>query len=114
MEAEIRLQAKCFQHTWNMHPETRYCIFHVPNGGLRSKVEAMQLKASGVIAGIPDILFIWKGNLYAFEFKTLKGIVRESQKKIHEIWRKQGVPTIIIRTFEEWDTEINNILNDNK
>lgn len=113
MEAEIKLQARCFQHTWNMHPETRYCIFHVPNGGLRSKVEAMQLKASGVVAGIPDILFIWKGKLYAFEFKTESGMLRNSQKKIHEVWLKHGIETVIIRNFDHWDSIITKILSSN-
>lgn len=32
------------------------CFCHVPNGGKRSITEAVRLKASGVKAGVPDIL----------------------------------------------------------
>ena len=37
-----------------VHPELRL-MFHVPNGGARSKATAGRLKAEGVRAGVPDI-----------------------------------------------------------
>lgn len=36
------------------HPELAL-MYHIPNGGARSKVTAARLKAAGVKAGIPDI-----------------------------------------------------------
>lgn len=30
-------------------------LFHIPNGGLRSKSEAMRFKRTGVKAGVPDL-----------------------------------------------------------
>lgn len=36
------------------HPELSL-LFHVPNGGKRSKVEAARFKAMGVQAGVPDL-----------------------------------------------------------
>jgi hypothetical protein len=79
---EIQLQSKCFQWTWNQYPETRRCFFHVPNGGSRNKIEAGQLKASGVVAGVPDMLLVWKGSVYAFEFKTETGVLSDAQKEV--------------------------------
>ena len=35
-----------------------WLVFHVPNGGGRSKAEAGILKAMGVLAGVPDLLVI--------------------------------------------------------
>lgn len=35
-----------------------WIVFHVPNGGGRSKAEAGILKAMGVLAGMPDLLII--------------------------------------------------------
>lgn len=32
-------------------------VFHVPNGGLRSKATASKMKAQGVKSGVPDIWF---------------------------------------------------------
>lgn len=38
-----------------------WLVFHVPNGGGRSKAEAGVLKAMGVLAGIPDLLVFGPG-----------------------------------------------------
>lgn len=99
---EIKLQAECFQWAWNTFPETRTLLFAVPNGGKRSKIEAMQLKASGVVPGIPDLLLIWDGIVTGFELKTTKGKTRDNQLDLHEIWRKNGIVVHIIRDFEDF------------
>lgn len=45
---------------WAAWNETKYpelkLLFHIPNGGLRSKGTAVRLKAEGVKAGVPDLL----------------------------------------------------------
>lgn len=111
MTSEIALQSECFRWAWNNFPETRRCIFHVPNGGLRSKIEAMQLKASGVISGIPDVLFVWKGKLYPFEFKAENGRISPQQSEVHKAWLNQGVEVKVIKTFGEWEYCIKRIIN---
>lgn len=40
----------------NQYPELRRLI-HIPNGGLRSKTEAVRLKRVGVKAGVSDLFF---------------------------------------------------------
>lgn len=44
---------------WCRWHENRYpalkMIYHVPNGGSRNKLEAQNLKAEGVKAGVPDL-----------------------------------------------------------
>lgn len=60
------------------HPELRW-LFHVPNGGARSKAAAGKLKAAGVRPGVPDYLLPvagrgvnkWRG--LAIELKRIKG-----------------------------------------
>lgn len=108
--SEIRLQAACYQWTHNNYPQTRGLIFAVPNGGTRHKIEAMQLKASGLVAGIPDVLLVWKAKIYPFEFKTRSGRLKANQQKIHEIWNNQGVPVTVIRSFEQWEKTIKSII----
>lgn len=108
--SEIQIQAQCFSWLWNSYPETRRCFFHVPNGGKRSPIEAAQLKASGVVAGIPDMLFVWKGNMHAFEFKDDKGRVSEAQVLVHQAWTLQGFKTEIVRSLEQFQTLIHEIL----
>ncbi|MFZ0094921.1 MAG: VRR-NUC domain-containing protein, partial [Pseudolabrys sp.] len=44
--------------------------FHVPNGGGRSATEGAILKGMGVVAGVPDILIIRDGKVFALELKA--------------------------------------------
>lgn len=108
--SEIQLQAFCFQFMWNNYPSTRRLFFHVPNGGSRDAREGSQLKASGVVAGIPDLVLINKGNAYGFELKTLTGKVSPEQEKVHKVWIQDGTPVYIIRTFEEFKAIAETIL----
>lgn len=71
----------------------------------------MQLKASGVVAGIPDLLFVWGGKMYAFEFKTDTGLLSTEQKKVHTVWAVQGVDVYIIRDEEAFIRLIHNIIS---
>jgi hypothetical protein len=49
-------------------PKLFWC--HYPAGGVRSKVEARILKGLGAKAGIPDLLLLHGGQLYAIELKA--------------------------------------------
>lgn len=109
--SEIKLQSTLFLKVWNELPQTRYLFFHVPNGGKRSKIEAMQLKASGVIAGIPDMLLIWNGILYAFELKTEIGKLSASQIELHKVWTKHNIKIEIIRDVNDGFNKIKSIVS---
>ena len=111
--SEIQLQTSCFTWLWNNYPQTRRLFFHVPNGGNRNAIEGMQLKASGVVAGIPDCILVHCGRCYGFEFKTLTGKVSPVQEKVHQAWSNDGTPVYIIRTIEEFQEIINSILGVN-
>lgn len=111
--SEKRIQAEAFQRAWNLYPQTRRLIFHVPNGGSRNKIEGMQLKAQGVVAGIPDMLFIWKGKLYAFEFKTSNGKLSQAQMKVHTTWTDHGAEPFIVRSPDEFVSLIGKIIDNN-
>ncbi len=112
--SEIQLQSQCFQWLWNFYPQTRRKFFHVPNGGSRNAVEGMQLKASGVVAGIPDCVLIHRGNAYGFEMKTQSGMVSPEQQKVHKVWQEDGTPVYIIRSLEEFQSEIFTIIGEPK
>lgn len=47
--------------------------WHCPNGGHRHPVVAGKLKASGVKAGVFDIIIIWRGRPILFEVKDRDG-----------------------------------------
>ncbi|PSR56093.1 VRR-NUC domain-containing protein [Adhaeribacter arboris] len=110
-QSEIQLQASVFQRLWNEYPQTRYSFFAVPNGGTRNSIEAMQLKASGLVPGVADTILLWQGKGYAAEFKTLTGKLREAQIKFREQCEKQGIPYTVIRTEQEFWNWILPIIN---
>ena len=70
----------------------------------------MQLKASGVVPGVPDIIFLWNGKAYGFEFKTITGVLSPAQSKIHSIWQGQNVPVYVIRDDETFIAHIRGII----
>jgi hypothetical protein len=54
-------------------------MFAVPNGGLRSKIEASIMKSTGTVAGVPDTIWIRDGKVYALEIKTEDGRPTKAQ-----------------------------------
>lgn len=109
-KSEIRIQAECFQWAWNTHPTTRRLLFHVPNGGSRGVIEGMQLKASGVVAGVPDMVLLWRGRAYGFEMKTSTGVLSPAQAELHKIWQANGVPVIVVRSLEQFAAAFTSII----
>lgn len=53
--------------------------WHTPNGGYRNAGEAGRFKALGVRPGVPDLLALHRGHLYALELKTERGRVSDAQ-----------------------------------
>jgi hypothetical protein len=62
---------QCHVVSWFRRKYSPIRIFAIPNGGWRSKVTAMKLKAEGVSRGVPD-LFVPEFNLW-IEMKRVKG-----------------------------------------
>lgn len=112
------LLAKCFQYTWNKYPQTRYCCFHVTNELRPDKGETKQqfiirlaqAKAIGVVAGVMDLLFYWKGTLYAFDVKVGKDRLSLSQKDFIKAVEGQGGKCFEINNFEQFISIFDSIL----
>ena len=59
--------------------------WHTPNQrGTRSRVENMILKGLGVKAGIPDVMILWRGQLYCIELKAPGGYFSTQQRAMRE------------------------------
>jgi hypothetical protein len=54
-------------------------MFAVANGGYRHAAEAAILKGTGVVAGVPDLIWIKAGRMYGLEIKTKDGRLTEAQ-----------------------------------
>ncbi len=76
-------------------------FWSTPNEGKRGFVAAAALKASGLTAGIPDLLILKDGNLYAIEFKAPGGILRPSQRMVLDRMRACGAMAVVAFSIDE-------------
>jgi len=111
--SEDILQADCWEWSWNHRPQTRRCIWHVPNGGDRKIVQAAQLKHMGVIAGVHDIHIYWSSQLYIVEFKVGTNTLSDSQIKYGIAMVAQGAIFYECRSREKWERIVDGILENN-
>lgn len=99
--SEDVLQMKVYVWFNNTYPEYAGMLFHVPNGGKRSKVEAMKFERMGVYPGVADLLgFI--GPPFALELKRPDGKNGQgpAQKKWQEKWESHGKEYVIMNDFD--------------
>lgn len=102
--SEIQIQSECFQWAWN-HPsgKLKHKIFSINNNSKGSIINAVQMKASGLVPGIPDLCALLDDRkVFWFEIKTDKGTISESQKKIHMQWEQIGHVVFIIRSVDQF------------
>ncbi len=65
----------------------------------RRKVEGSVNKAMGMLPGVPDVLFLWKGKLYWIELKVSGGVLSDSQKDLHYNWRNDSSGKVCYDVF---------------
>jgi hypothetical protein len=76
----------------------RAVVFHVPNGGWRSRAEAGILKSLGVVAGVSDLVILFHDGRVAFvEIKADKGRVSQAQNDFLAAVAGFGHLTAIVR-----------------
>lgn len=69
-----------------------YYVFAVPNGGSRNVIEAANLKAQGVMAGVSDLILLLPHKVYFIELKNPNGKGRQSpaQREFEDNVRAYG------------------------
>lgn len=83
-----------------------HVIFSVPNGGKRSKSEAMILKATGVVAGVSDLIIIQPNRIIFIELKTEKGVQSNEQKSFEKKVKNLGFEYYLIRSMDEFKKSV--------
>lgn len=104
---ENNLQAQCFQWANNnyclKHHTPRLSVFSVPNGGTRHKLEAMTLKATGLLSGVSDLIALFpNGKCVFFELKINKGVQSDAQKDFQKVVEGLGFEYHLIFTVEQF------------
>ena len=99
--SESKIQQVAIMEIWNKLPQTRLCLFHIPNGMFSNAREGAKFKAQGVISGVPDLVFVWNGETHYIEVKCEKGVLSKNQIALHQKWMEQGVSVNVMRSSEE-------------
>lgn len=107
---EDQLQAQCYQYFHNNYPSLRKTLFAVPNGGTRNKVEAVKLKATGLVKGVHDIIFFHKSKLYTFELKVGTNKLSDDQLQFGCQIQAQGGRWFEIRDFDNFKKILHDII----
>ena len=91
---EAAIQRAVFQHL-RARGAPGVFAFHPANGGYRKPVEAAILKGLGVVAGVPDVIAIHNGRVFALELKAEGGRATPKQLDVLAAMEAAGAFTCI-------------------
>jgi hypothetical protein len=91
---EAAIQRAVFQHL-RVRGAPGVFAFHPANGGYRKPVEAAILKGLGVVAGVPDVIAIHNGRVFAMEIKAEGARATDKQLACIAALREAGAFTCI-------------------
>lgn len=98
---EADIQVALLKHV-NRHKRPGVFAFAVPNGGYRSVTEAVRMKGQGVVAGVPDLVFVIEGRAHFLELKAGKaGHLSANQIRVHRQLDEAGAPVATAHSKEE-------------
>jgi hypothetical protein len=103
-ESQIQQKIIIFERN-NYSIKGESLLFAIPNGGSRNPIEAKNLKATGVMAGVSDLILIIKDKIYFIELKAQKGIQSESQKIFQSKVENLGFEYLIfysLQNYQKW------------
>jgi len=92
--SEDAIQRAVFQHL-RARAAPNVFAFHPANGGYRKPVEAAIMKGLGVVAGVPDVIAIHNGRVFAMEIKAEGGRATDKQLACIAALREAGAFTCI-------------------
>ncbi len=85
----------------NQRAVPRVFFWHTPNEGKRGFVNAAALKAMGMTAGVPDLLILKAGELFALELKAPGNDLTPSQRLVMERMRDCGAQVAVAKSIDE-------------
>ena len=102
---EESIQVACVK--WFRLQYPKLIIFAVPNGGSRNLYEAKNMKESGTLAGVADLVIVGNGGKVLFvEMKAGKNKQEDSQVLFQNKVEKLGHKYIICRSKEQFMKEV--------
>lgn len=108
-QVEKKLQIQCITYFKYAYPMLE--IIHIPNGGSRHILEAVNFKRMGVRSGVPD-LFIPSHRIF-IELKADKGQLSKAQKYMINYLKEHGYNVFVCRSFDEFKQILDEYLSKN-
>jgi hypothetical protein len=98
--SESAIQAAIVQALRLQFP--RAIVAAVPNGGSRNVIEAARMKATGTLAGMPDLVVALPNGVTAWlEVKAKKGRISDKQEQLLESLHQLGHHVEIVRDVDD-------------
>lgn len=111
---EHHLQVECVRWFRFKHSKDGI-IYAIPNGGKRDHTTAAEMKAEGVVSGVPDLHIPVPRNGYASLYIEMKngkeGRLSEHQKEMIDKLRNLGNKVEVARTFDEFKEVVDDYFN---
>lgn len=89
------------------HHDPRFIIFAVPNGGNRDAREAKNLKNTGLLRGVSDLILQTDKDAYYIEVKTSRGVQSDQQKEFELRIKNLGKKYILVKSLEDLINQLN-------
>lgn len=103
-KSEDRIQQDIFIYLNNNfcleHHPARGIVFHVPNQRI-NKLERIKLASIGVLSGVSDLIFIYKGKHLYLEVKTPAGRQDPAQREFEGRIQANGFSYYLVRSVPE-------------
>ena len=112
MRLESKIQQMCVRWFRLQYPSIANLLFSVPNGGYRNALEAAALKREGLVAGVADLILLYRTKDYGalcIEMKTDQKTSKQSpsQKEWQKLAEYGGARYVVCRNFQEFAQEVN-------
>ena len=75
--------------------------FHPANGGKRGIIEAKIFKSLGVRAGVPDLIVLYRSQVFGLELKATNGRVTPLQRQTLNDMEVAGARTAVAHSLDE-------------
>ena len=112
MKTEDKLQQEIvmwYRNTYCLkHHNPRNIIFSVPNDS-KNAVEQIRKIATGLYAGVSDLIMIHFGKVYFFEVKTDTGRQSEKQIDFQKLVENQGFQYFLVRNLKNFQEICNSL-----
>ena len=105
---EHALQLACVR--WFRFQYPKLLLWHT-NGTAQNRKHGAVLVGMGCMAGVPDLFFFYRGELYGIELKTEKGTQSKAQKAFQKRMESEGGRYYLVRSFDNFVSLVQSIIH---